>query len=369
MVVAKVEIPEIKGHGRAMLGRVVQLDSLRGVAAMTVVWHHWWSASATGKPRWYLFPLVAGHEAVILFFVLSGYVLSIPVWTKRQPGYGVYLIRRVSRIYLPYLAAAVLAGVGCYFFFGSKLPLGHWFYQTWQTPLSAGLIVQQVLMDPKPVLNTAFWSLRYEMEMSIIFPFLCLLMLRMGRYSGIALVVAVRVAEYLYVHSRFGENDFDKTLYYAMFFIAGAALSRERESLKRLAGRAGTALLWATLAVALLAYWNAALVHMTERASDAVSMVGICVLIILIQDPRMHVGLKTAVADYLGRISYSLYLVHGTVLFTLLNLLWGKVPLVALALLYGACTMVLAHVFCVLVEEPSLRAGKRVALASEKQAE
>jgi peptidoglycan/LPS O-acetylase OafA/YrhL len=285
----------------------------------------------------------------------------LPVWTNRQPGYWEYLVRRVSRIYLPYVAAAVLAAVGCYFFVGSKLPLSHWFYQTWQTPLSVGLLLQQLLMDPKPVLNTAFWSLRYEMEMSIIFPFLCLLMLRMGRYSGIALVVAVRAAEYLYVHSRFGGNDFDKTLYYAMFFIAGAALSREREMLKRFAGRAGVVVVWLSLVVSLLAYWNAAVTHVSERVADAVSMIGICMLIILIQDPRLHVGLKTAVADYLGRISYSLYLVHGTVLFTLLNLLYGKVPALPLAVLYGAVTLLVAHLFCVLVEEPSLRVGKRIA--------
>src|ERR1700754_945064 len=99
----------IAGHGRSMAGRLLQLDSLRGFAAMTVVWHHWRQAYWATPPRWFMQPFSAGHEAVILFFILSGYVLSLPVWINRQPRYADYLIRRISRIYLPYVAAACLA--------------------------------------------------------------------------------------------------------------------------------------------------------------------------------------------------------------------------------------------------------------------
>jgi len=352
---------EMDTHGHSRLGRVVQLDSLRGIAAATVVWHHWQHAFYTAPPRWFLYPLVAGHEAVILFFVLSGYVLSLPVWRQRAPGYPEYLVRRVSRIYLPYLAAAVLAVIGCYFFLGSRLPLTPWFYETWQTPQSSGLIFQQILMDPRPLLNTAFWSLRYEMEMSIIFPFLCSLMVQTGRYSSVVLVLVIRESAHLLAHTRFGGSAFSLTLYYGMFFIAGAALSREQETLKKLIARTGKPALWLALLFCLLAYFNGAVPAGLGRTSDILSMVGTCGLLMLIQDPRFHLGLRSAPAEYLGRVSYSSYLVHGTVLFTLLNLLYGKIPVLALAFLYGIVTLTVSHVFCVFVEEPSLRAGKRLA--------
>lgn len=342
-------------------GRVAQLDSLRGIAAATVVWHHWRMMYQTTEPRWYVVPFVAGHEAVILFFILSGYVLSLPVWTKRQPGYPEYLVRRVCRIYLPYLAAAVLAGVGCYFFLGSRLPLTPWFYETWQTPFSLRMIAGQVLMDPKPVLNTAFWSLRYEMQMSIIFPFVCLLMVWMGRFWGLLLIPVVRVAAYLFIHSRFGQSDLALTVYYAMFFVAGAALSREQDALKRLAAHAKRRTLWLVLALSLFAYFYAGPVVGTERTADIFTMVGVCCIIILIQDPRLHLGLKSPVAEYFGRISYSSYLIHGTVLFALFDLMYGKTSLLTLAICYGVCSLIVAHIFCVFVEEPSHRVGRRIA--------
>ncbi len=53
--------------------------------------------------------LVAGHEAVILFFLLSGFVLTIPYLLPDPPGYLRFLTRRVIRIYVPYLAALMQA--------------------------------------------------------------------------------------------------------------------------------------------------------------------------------------------------------------------------------------------------------------------
>ena len=44
---------------------------------------------------------MAGHEAVIFFFVLSGFVLSIPFYRRFVP-YTPWIIKRCCRIYLPY---------------------------------------------------------------------------------------------------------------------------------------------------------------------------------------------------------------------------------------------------------------------------
>jgi peptidoglycan/LPS O-acetylase OafA/YrhL len=94
---------------------------------------------------------------------------------------------------------------------------------------------------------------------------------------------------------------------------------------------------------------------------DLLTVVGSCGLILLIQDPRVRIGLKSTVAEYLGRISYSSYLIHGTVLFAGLNLLYGKVSLAVFAAIYGVTTLIAAHLFCISIEEPSLRLGKRLA--------
>jgi peptidoglycan/LPS O-acetylase OafA/YrhL len=104
-----VEIPKSQG------ARIEQLDSVRGLAALSVVLcHHliayprFWDAyvfGPQGNKTGLFFPPVyilwAGHSAVVLFFVLSGYVLFLPTLQHRQPTYGKYLIKRFCRIYLP----------------------------------------------------------------------------------------------------------------------------------------------------------------------------------------------------------------------------------------------------------------------------
>ena len=70
--------------------RFRELDSLRGLAAITVVFHHF---SRICSPqiihvldRTPLRILVAGHQAVILFFLLSGFVLTLP--NKKEGSLG-----------------------------------------------------------------------------------------------------------------------------------------------------------------------------------------------------------------------------------------------------------------------------------------
>ena len=57
-------------------------------------------------------PLYSGSEAVVLFFLLGGLVIAILAETEREQPETikkVHLIRRVLRIYGPYLAALTLA--------------------------------------------------------------------------------------------------------------------------------------------------------------------------------------------------------------------------------------------------------------------
>jgi peptidoglycan/LPS O-acetylase OafA/YrhL len=93
--------------------RFHELDSLRGVAALTVVFHHFSRICPESFThlliRTPLRLLVAGHQAVILFFLLSGFVLTLPYKKKTRLSYAPFLLKRVCRIYLPYLGALSLA--------------------------------------------------------------------------------------------------------------------------------------------------------------------------------------------------------------------------------------------------------------------
>lgn len=89
----------------------------------------------------------AGHEAVILFFILSGFVLSLPYYNKKNSKYKDYLIKRIFRIYLPYLVSVFLA-IACVFVFsrGGIPELSKWFNGTWERQLTINQLLEHILM-------------------------------------------------------------------------------------------------------------------------------------------------------------------------------------------------------------------------------
>jgi peptidoglycan/LPS O-acetylase OafA/YrhL len=346
-------------------GRVTQLDAIRGIAAVTVVCHHWWAISQFHPPLWIFRPLFLGREAVILFFVLSGYVLSLPIWNNRQLPYPEYLIRRIFRIYIPFVFALALSALGCKIFYSTHLPLTSFYETTWQTPLTAGLFARELLMPPKSVLNGAIWSLRYEMEVSILFPLLCALLLRTGRYGWLILCILLRIADWSLVHGYLGGPNLAainlaRFFYFSIFFIIGATLARERTALSRLVSRILKPALWALFLVALALYCNTVFAYTSVPTSDFFTMLGSAAVIILVQDPRLTLGLNSAIPQYLGRISYSMYLVHYTVLFALFDLAYPKISILGLAILSAIATLIVSHLFCIFLEEPAHLAGKRL---------
>ena len=115
--------------------RLQQLDSLRGLAACSVVLCHATNVlpAVYDDPRrlWWLTetPLAllrAGHAAVVFFFVLSGYVLVLP-FLKGPVSYPSFVVRRLCRIWIPYVTA-MIAAVGCAMWFHPSpvSGLSHW---------------------------------------------------------------------------------------------------------------------------------------------------------------------------------------------------------------------------------------------------
>src|ERR1700722_11258590 len=106
-----------------MSKRLEYLDSLRGLAAMQVLLGHCLgifpifagAEGATSNPVvWALIytPLHLfwnGAQAVIFFFVLSGFVLALPYFNHRAPFYESYLVRRFFRIYVPYIIVVTVS--------------------------------------------------------------------------------------------------------------------------------------------------------------------------------------------------------------------------------------------------------------------
>ena len=84
-------------------------------------------------------------------------------------------------------------------------------------------------------------------------------------------------------------------------------------------------------------------------------------LIILAMNSRpFHKFLTSRTIHYLGERSYSLYLIHGTILFSLIHTLMGRVRLDVLFLFYLAITLFVTEIFYRLIERPAMLFGRRL---------
>jgi hypothetical protein len=119
----------------------------------------------------------------------------------------------------------------------------------------------------------------------------------------------------------------------AFLFLLGATLARYATLLERTCKRIGR-WLWLVLAVSMFLYFNfiltssssPRLLHCFAMRIFLINGLGSAGILIcsLHLRPLARI-LKHTVPEYLGRISYSLYLVHAIVLFTLVDLLYGHV--------------------------------------------
>ncbi len=149
--------------------RYIERDALRGIAALSVVVWHFVCATYTIKSpssRTFvlsLYYLVHGRSAVILFFILSGFILSLPFFRETKPRYSAFVIRHICRIYLPYIA--LLAGtilVRTFVVTKTTPDLSQWFNDYCGDPFSLKTALEHLFLIGNihsNVYNNTIWSL------------------------------------------------------------------------------------------------------------------------------------------------------------------------------------------------------------------
>jgi len=170
--------------------KLPELESLRGFAAVYVFLHHVSLAPDAGFGRLLRF----GQEAVVLFFLLSGFVIyyatSSPA--RDRVPVGTYLIHRTRRIF-PLLLVALAAA-----YLATALNAGGFPDPRWRNLLENLLMTQDVARLKRGVFadtyygDTPLWSLSYEWWFYMLF--IPLELLRpIGIRVRIGIVVAVAI--------------------------------------------------------------------------------------------------------------------------------------------------------------------------------
>ncbi|MBR0663757.1 acyltransferase [Roseomonas hellenica] len=353
--------------------RLIELDSLRGVAAFIVVLHHAFIAlpQVPGWVSWMLFstplrPIGIGRPAVIFFFVLSGYVLtralraqeaSRPGSVLSAPGWLGYAGQRAVRLGLPVLASLLLSALLQGLVWRGPMPEetphltgeAGW-YEMWTWP---ALLLQALLMRHGDgfQLNPVLWTLVHEWRINLLLPIALLFINRWALLVAVALLGAgiAQLAGMPEGGVSLGDSlpqTFIASAGFLPAFAAGAALALGRPP--RLDGPQAMAA-------------GIAILVMAASAHDYGVIAGSVLLILLAQrEGRFAEGLRHPALVWLGRISFSLYLVHMPLLLMTTHLLRdGGSPLlaaaIAIALAFPAAALM--HRF---VEQPAHRLARRI---------
>ena len=143
------------GHETSTPSRMVELDALRGIAAVAVLGYHFTTRyqEQIGHVGGMPVDLLAGKYGVYLFFLISGFVIFMTL--ERTRTAADFVVSRFSRLFPAYWAAFLLTATVVY---TVGLPLQ-------QLPASQALLnltmVQEILGAEH--LDGSYWTLQIEL--------------------------------------------------------------------------------------------------------------------------------------------------------------------------------------------------------------
>lgn len=343
--------------------RYTELDGLRGLAAFVVVVHHaflvspgladsyqgqraqltggWWLTHTPLHLVW------DGPAAVIVFFVLSGFVLTLP-FLREQPAltWRSYYPRRLVRLYVPTIAS-VLVAVATVLVFG-RAQASSWWISDHELQLTAKLLAQDaVLLFGTSSLNSPLWSLRWEVFFSLLLPLYVVAARRWLALPGIVACLAL-------IH--YAESDY---LHLLPVFALGSFLAAGRHDIARWAPRLPRAV-WPALLVVAFACLNSPWYPVTIPPERALTAAGALLLVaVFAWWPGVKPVATHTIVQWLGRISFSLYLVHEPIVVSIAQLTRSASPWVSIAL-SAPVALAVAAAFYRWVEVPAHRASRQV---------
>lgn len=373
------------------LSRIDELDGLRGILALWVAVSHifcWcgfsrlpfvlphWMNSVADR-FWVQFSFAGG--AVEVFIILSGFVISYLLHARPQT-YRQFLTGRFFRIFPVYLLC-LLAGLASIYLMTSVLASVSWhddeYFRLYVRPtLDSGLarplthlcchlsmlfgaIPENILRDTSATLLAPAWSISLEWQYYLLAPFLAWYA---RRPPGLFLLGLICSGEWVYAHF-WGAAFLPRYLPLFLIGIGSFHLYANADKLKAFrlrrhvfAGVAAAVLIlqWRWLALLI---WLVVLGGMLADGSHPTER--------YLLGPRRFL-LRPAL-DFIGRISYPLYLVHWPVIIFLMAGLVAWQPDISpgaalTVMLMGGVPVILAcswllHVW---VEKPLMQFGKKI---------
>ncbi len=312
--------------------RFLALDTLRGVAILMVVFGHFLPERlVSGDATFHVSSL--GRGGVILFFLLSGYLIFSSV--ERQDTVT-FLSRRLFKIFPAYsINVALIFALG---YFNSD-------HANWNLKLLlANLFMVQDVFGQE-LLNGVYWTLLIEIKFYV---FLALQYLVLRDRGTVAIMVTLIAVNSVIWWTRGYASmllTFFPTFYVGIQIYRAERSNWDRASVLRLAGSTVLVAFSLLMFDQHYPYWSAAY------------LIGEAAVLSLF----LRSNISSGILNFFGRVSYSDYLYHASLGFLLFALIgtastwFGNLASVALAI---AATTAVAYISYRYIEVPMVEFGK-----------
>ncbi|HEX5123848.1 MAG TPA: acyltransferase [Rhodanobacteraceae bacterium] len=351
--------------------RLRYIDALRGIAALLVLWLHVASTYRALSPataahgRWisdFAADIDIGRIGVVVFFLISGFVVPFSIHADSAAPVQGFAIRRFFRIFPAYWLSVPLAAFAFFWIAGLPFSTGEFL---------VNLTLLQDVVGVRPA-EGVYWTLLVE----LVFYALCIaLLLSRSLFSARRVAILAVSLALLHVFAMFmqwlGKPVVGIALAFwplnlsLMFF--GALYRLQAAARDRVAS---------VLMPALAAFYALALPLCAMLAAHRLPTYTIAYalgFIVFIAGTRF-VRIETRLTDWLGRISYSVYLLHPIAAELLYRALlrepvesaWRTQHLAVYLAVVAALTLAAAALAYRFVEAPAIRLGHRFAARRER---
>jgi peptidoglycan/LPS O-acetylase OafA/YrhL len=356
--------------------RAVVLTALRGVCATGVVLHHLLLASSGAwkvplHAALYYTPLEAlfsGGKFVRIFFFISGFVLFLAHATGKPWSAAEFYVRRGACIWLPFAAASVIA-VGVQLLWAGAGPvegLSNWFVVEAQaqsvTPTVWASHLALAGSAHSTAINCVTWSLVQEARFIVVFPLLAAAVARYDLGTLAAMIGFSMAADSGYraagemgnfITAETWAGALFSTLHFLPFFVVGMVVAKRYDLLLAAVTRLG--------AIGVCAAWIAAFLLVRRSDCIAASAGTAMVVMLLLSTPHVRAWASVRPLQWLGRVSYSLYLIHIPIIICVGHMLSGAVPEPVWLCSALAASFLAAGAFDRLITRPLIAVSRSIA--------
>ncbi len=337
--------------------RLSYLDSSRGLAALIVFFAHFQLIALPWLNDSWIFRtpikfLFDGEAAVLYFFILSGFVLTHSLKNEdviTGKSYFRFITKRFFRIYPAFLFVLILS-----FILLKAIPAsqGTWLNGFWKTDptildlLRQSLLVIRVPNEPELRILPHDWTLSIEFALSFLLPVLAI---ASRKNPAVVLVVTYTSVKFLRIDPFVFDFALGIFIAQAKFRFSGFLTSNKIITV---------GLIIASVLICI-DYSLPGLSKGFDKILIHHKSWGLAFLLLLIlsnQRAQNFLSLKPMI--FSGRISYSFYLVHLIVLFTMTSLI-GMIPLM---LFISSLTIALiaSTILFYSIEKPFVAKGKQL---------